>query len=195
MAQTNDMKWASIPLSIPTLLSDTPRDQLRKVSPSHPPPRRRAACSIASFPACRSACSNAFFPACRRACLLHGLPACVACLPALPPPAQALPPLPGAAAHDGACKAEREAARACSASSNLRCTGRCRHSSSDRYARVGATAATTAATARLTGLSHPQVLFQQECIATHKFDGTNVGVDERGLLYGRNQTIPPTAGA
>ena len=40
-----------------------------------------------------------------------------------------------------------------------------------------------------------QAVFKQAVMATHKFDGTNVGKDEHGSLYGRNQTILPQAGA
>lgn len=34
------------------------------------------------------------------------------------------------------------------------------------------------------------VLFEEPCTVTHKFDGTNVGKDEHGTRYGRNQIIP-----
>jgi len=34
------------------------------------------------------------------------------------------------------------------------------------------------------------VLFNTTYAASHKYDGTNVGKDESGLRYGRNQTIP-----
>ena len=35
------------------------------------------------------------------------------------------------------------------------------------------------------------VLFNFTYAASHKYDGTNVGKDESGVKYGRNQTIPP----
>lgn len=36
-------------------------------------------------------------------------------------------------------------------------------------------------------------LFETACVATAKFDGTNVGKDERGVMYGRNLVIEPGA--
>ncbi len=33
------------------------------------------------------------------------------------------------------------------------------------------------------------ILFKRPLSASHKYDGTNVGKDETGLLYGRNLTI------
>lgn len=38
-----------------------------------------------------------------------------------------------------------------------------------------------------------QALFETPCSATQKYDGTNVGQDEHGVLYGRNHTIPADA--
>lgn len=34
-------------------------------------------------------------------------------------------------------------------------------------------------------------VFNTQVFATVKFDGTNVGRDETGLMYGRNKTIKP----
>lgn len=36
-------------------------------------------------------------------------------------------------------------------------------------------------------------LFERPCEASHKFDGTNVGKDQDGKLYGRNKMINPNA--
>jgi len=36
-------------------------------------------------------------------------------------------------------------------------------------------------------------LFERPCEATHKFDGTNVGKDQDGKLYGRNKMVNPNA--
>ena len=33
------------------------------------------------------------------------------------------------------------------------------------------------------------MFFEERCAASHKYDGTNVGIDEFGVMYGRNQTI------
>lgn len=36
-------------------------------------------------------------------------------------------------------------------------------------------------------------LFERPCEASHKFDGTNVGKDQDGRLYGRNKMVNPNA--